>query len=237
MKPKLRDGQVASTATLSGALDVSWSHALESGVDETMLGFPILAYKTVTSTSDILKALALDGAPEGLTIVARTQTNGRGQHGRTWVSTPGLGAYFSVVIKPNMPGSDVKWLGVFSGLAIARALRGLGLEQVTLKWPNDVLVGGRKVAGVLVEPRLGNDRIHFAVVGVGVNVGHGEEDWPDELRGLATSCRMEGVTVDCNQVITRVLRELDAGYRRMKAEGTAFLADEWTQSGGSPPVV
>jgi len=218
-------------AILSGGLSTTladWARALEQNLEADMLGFPILAFAEVSSTSDVLKDLALRGAPEGLSVVARAQSNGRGQQGRRWISTADKGVYLSVLIKPTQKGLDVKWLSLFAAAATADALREVGLANLSLKWPNDVFAGTRKIAGILVEPRVGGGRIEFAVIGIGINVLHSPEDWTGDLSDTATSCLMEGVTVDRDRVITVVLKSLDNHYRRLRLEGPSYLDQGWT---------
>lgn len=211
-----------------------WSRALSARLNVRMLGIPILAYDEVTSTNDVLKVHAEHGGPEGLTVVAKTQTKGKGQQGRSWVSPAGQGVYMSVLLKPSRDSKDVTWLSVLVATATARAMQELGVPEVTLKWPNDVLAGGKKLAGILVEQRRGKDGILFAVLGIGVNARQQMEDWPESLRDTATSCRLAGVDVSCDDVIASVLYQLDEHYGRLKQEGTAFLRAAWEELSPSP---
>jgi len=215
--------------------DREWARRIADKLDVHMLGFPVLAYRTVSSTSDVLKHLASNGAPEGLSVIAREQTKGRGQQGRRWLSTRGKGVYLSVLLKPRWTGSEVKWLALLAGEATARALNALGVAGVTLKWPNDVLAEGKKIAGVLSEPRMGRSRLLFAVVGIGINVGHAAEDWPADLAAMATSCRLQGLAVSCDDVIAAVLTHLDAVYTQVRSGGPGFLLEAWKQKGSIPP--
>lgn len=190
----------------------------------------------VTSTNDLLKELALQGAAEGIAVVARAQTRGRGRGGRVWVSQAGAGVYLSVLLRPALQVSDAGWLAILGGVAAAFALEDLGLKSVTLNWPNDVLVNGRKIAGVLVEPRIGSERIEFAVVGIGVNVRQQPGDWTGELQQTATSCLMEGLDVSCDDVIVRLLEQLDRWYLRFELKGNRPLMQAWVVKGGTAQV-
>ncbi|MFH1969664.1 MAG: biotin--[acetyl-CoA-carboxylase] ligase [Verrucomicrobiota bacterium] len=192
------------------------------------LGQPLLFLKETGSTNDVLKARAEKGAPEGWTVVAEHQTRGRGRHGRPWLSLPGKGVYMSVLLRPNWPATDGVFMNICASVAVARALEKWRPKQVRLKWPNDVMLSGRKIAGVLVEPRIKRAVIEFAVVGVGVNVLHCASDFKPLGEGLATSLRQEGVVVDCDQVLVRVLHELDICYTMARQDDKSRILQEWS---------
>ncbi|MFH0953648.1 MAG: biotin--[acetyl-CoA-carboxylase] ligase [Verrucomicrobiota bacterium] len=224
-------------STHGGAGDKSaWSRNIEANLKTQILGKPMVIYETVTSTNDAVKDFAGGGAPEGLTVVARAQSQGRGRRGRTWESPEGQGAYLSVLLRPELPNADAGWLAILGGVAAADALEELGLKGLSLKWPNDVLVGGRKIGGVLVEPRVGAAAIDFAVVGIGINVEQGPDSWTGSLKGTATSCRMEGLSVGCEDVIARVLEHTDRWYLRLKAGESQQLMQAWVRRGGTSAI-
>ena len=197
------------------------------------IGHRIVRYETVNSTNDVAKQLAEEGAEEGVVVVAQDQTAGRGRRGRVWTSSSGKSVCFSVILKPAWKDSDVNWLGVLGGVAAADALRSLGLSGVTVKWPNDVLVNGRKIAGVLVEPRLSKNELAFAVLGIGINVRQQAEDWPETVRSIATSCLLEGVDLDCERVIQKLLEKLNTFYLEMKKSGPQSVSTLWRDWSGS----
>lgn len=210
-----------------------WERVLAAELGTETVGHPVVAYASVTSTNDVAKELALKGAPDGLVVVAAEQTAGRGRRGRTWVTCPGQAVYLSVLLRPDWSAGDVTWLGVLGGVAAAEAASELGVKELLVKWPNDVLARGRKLGGVLVEPRLGDEKVDFAVVGIGFNVLQQPEDWPADLREIATSCRAEGCEVTCDQVIRALLRQLDRWYRPAGEEGRADLLAEWSRWSGT----
>ncbi|MDD5678118.1 MAG: biotin--[acetyl-CoA-carboxylase] ligase [Kiritimatiellae bacterium] len=193
------------------------------------LGQPMLFLKETGSTNDVLKARAEKGAPEGFTVVADCQTRGRGRHGRPWLSLSGKGVYMSVLLRSNWPATDGVFLNICASVAVARALEHWRLKQVRLKWPNDVMVNGRKIAGVLVEPRIMRAAIEFAVVGIGVNVLHRENDFGSLAPGLVTSLRNEGVAANCDQVLVRVLNELDICYTMARQDDKSRILQEWSR--------
>ncbi|MEM2676119.1 MAG: biotin--[acetyl-CoA-carboxylase] ligase, partial [Candidatus Bathyarchaeia archaeon] len=143
----------------------------------------------VNSTNDWAKELAELGAPEGTVAIAETQTAGRGRIGRKWHSPKG-GLWFSITLKPNLKPSETVKLVFLAGLAVAETLRELcGLKAET-KWPNDVLVDGRKVCGILSEMKTVGEKVDYVVVGVGINANiNVEKELPPELRETATSLK------------------------------------------------
>ncbi len=214
-----------------------WSRILSKGWQGQLLGSTIVVHEHATSTNAEMKTLAVAGAPEGCVLVARAQSEGRGRQGRQWVSPAGKGVYMSVLFRPSWPSSDVGWLAVLAGVAVARMFEQLGLQQVTIKWPNDVLVSGRKIAGILVEPRIGEKEIDFAVVGLGLNISHEPNDWTDTLaEGQATSCAMEGVVLSVPEAAIAVVQELEALYKDVQKGDKNAILSSWSQHGGGPSV-
>jgi BirA family biotin operon repressor/biotin-[acetyl-CoA-carboxylase] ligase len=180
------------------------------------------------STQRLARELALAGAEEGTAVVAETQTAGRGRLGRTWHSPPGRNLYCSVVLRPALAPEHVPQLALVAGLAVARAIEGATGLEARLKWPNDVLVGGRKTTGILTELDAELERVHFVVVGIGVNVNLPDEALPAELRGKATSlAAAAGRPIDRPAFTGRLLAELEAQYRRFLAGGLAAVRTDW----------
>ena len=176
------------------------------------LGRPLHLFDSLGSTSDECKRLAELGAPEGTLVLTWEQTQGRGQFERTWLSPPGAGLYLSVLLRPEGPPSSTAAISGAVARSVADALRQAGVKAVRVAVPNDVLAGERKIAGVLVEPRVGSRRIDFAVVGIGVNLGQSPGDWAAvELRRPATSCSMEGVRLTVEAAAASILKALAAG--------------------------
>ena len=154
------------------------------------IGRTLVAHEELASTSDLAKTLADEGCDHGTVVIAETQTAGRGRRGRAWVSPPRKNVYFSVVLRPDLPPPRATELTLVVSLAVCDALRQAGVDA-GIKWPNDVLAGGRKIAGILTELAAEPDRVHWVVLGVGVNVNATREDFPPELRDEATSVLLE----------------------------------------------
>ncbi len=190
-------------------------------------GYPYRWFAETESTNDVARDWALAGAPEGAVVVAARQTVGRGRRERIWNSPPGLGLYASFVLRPGWPAEDAPNLAILAGMAAFHAMEKVGVEDLRIKWPNDVLANGKKICGVLVEPRLGAGRIEFAIAGIGINVGHAAADFPAELRASATSCRLEGAAISVDRMQEALVESLaDARWRTC-----AELRAEWIAAG------
>jgi BirA family biotin operon repressor/biotin-[acetyl-CoA-carboxylase] ligase len=211
--------------------------AFKKALVNSRLGQELVLLKETGSTNDGVKERAEQGAPEGFTVVADRQTSGRGRRGRSWLSLPGKGVYLSVLLRPHWPATDAVFLSICSAVAVARVLEQWRLKAVRLKWPNDVLVQGRKIAGVLVEPRIKKQVIEFAVVGVGVNVLHREPELAPLGPGRATSLHMEGVHAECDLVAVQVINALDICYFMAQQEDKGRILKEWLARQSDKPGV
>ena len=191
----------------------------------TRFGLPYRWLAEVESSNDVAREWAQQGAPAVALVVARHQTRGRGRRERTWVSPPGTGLYVSFVLRPAWPAEQAPNLAILAGMAAFHALEKAGVKDLGVKWPNDVLAGGKKICGVLVEPRLGAGRIEFAVVGIGINVGQGADDFPPDLRLPATSCRLENASISVDGLLELLVQSLhDAGRAPFGALRAAWIA-------------
>lgn len=185
-------------------------------------------FETIDSTQRIARELARDGAPEGTVVVAETQTAGRGRLGRSWHSPPGLNLYLSIVLRPPLPPAEVPQLALVAGLAVADAVIATTALAAQIKWPNDVVIGDRKVAGVLTEMEAEMDGVHYAIAGIGVNVNATASTFPPELRDKATSLREAlGRPVDRAGFTARLLADFEARYSRFLAQGLGAMRSDW----------
>ena len=180
----------------------------------------IVVLESTGSTNDDARRLAAEGAPEGTVVLAERQTSGRGRLGRTWDSPHRAGLYLSVLLRPADPGHHIGRYPIAAAVAVCAACRAFAGDRVVLKWPNDVLADGRKVAGVLAELRQGPTGAEL-VLGVGINVNQSDPDFPPALRGSATSLLMlmDGVRVDREAVAATLLQELAAVIMEIRAAG------------------
>ena len=182
---------------------------------------PIDHHGSLGSTNDRLKDLAREGAVEGSLVWADTQTAGRGRQGRAWVSPPG-NLYVSVLLRPSSPCGPL--LPLAAGVAVAEGLEALGVA-VRLKWPNDVVVGERKIGGILAESSSAGASIDWVVVGIGVNV---KAPVPQELRDVAVSLLDAGApNAAVEDVAGLVLARLAVWYHRLARSGESAVLVEW----------
>jgi BirA family transcriptional regulator, biotin operon repressor / biotin---[acetyl-CoA-carboxylase] ligase len=189
----------------------------------------IVFHKAVDSTNDLAVTLAeRQEVALGAVIVADAQRKGRGRLGRAWLSPPGVNIYMSIVVRPEIPPRHATLLTVVAALACARALRqGSGL-RVSIKWPNDLMLSGKKLGGILTEVRSDPDRIRLAIVGIGINVNIEARDFPDEMATIATSIKIEtGMFHRRTDIIVLILQEFEYWYKTLQSKGRLFLIEEW----------
>ena len=185
-------------------------------MQETVIGSIIKQYGTVGSTNDIALKLAEQGAAEGMVIRADAQTRGRGRIGRSWNSGAGKGLYLTVILRPALPARSLGLLSLAAGAAIRAALKASSGLEGTIKWPNDVLVKGKKIAGVLLESRAGSSGVQHLVLGIGINTKWNEADLKGEFRVPPTAVNLQaGVPADRELLFNALLRELDGYYQEL----------------------
>lgn len=213
--------------------DLLLPEAIRKHVKARLLRGEIVHRSTVDSTNRLAAELARGGAAEGTTVVAEQQTAGRGRLGRTWVSPASVNLYASIVLRPRIPPLEVPRLTLVAGLAVAEAIRDSGPFEPRIKWPNDVLLDGRKVAGILTELEAEADRVRFVIVGIGVNLNATRADFPPELRTKATSLALaSGAPVDRAAFTGRLLTRLDAAYAAFLDGGFAALRHRYEELHG-----
>jgi BirA family transcriptional regulator, biotin operon repressor / biotin---[acetyl-CoA-carboxylase] ligase len=197
------------------------------------LGRTVHAFEEVTSTNDVAQKLAEEDAPHGTLVIAEQQTNGRGRHGRSWASEPRENLTFSLVLRPQLPVGRAAELTLVAAVAIAKELRGAGFP-VAVKWPNDLLIEGRKVAGFLSEMSAEEGRLRYLVLGIGLNVN--ARSFAPELSDRATSLRQErGEPLPRALLLAALLGSLESSLDVHAAEGfssTRALAREWSATLG-----
>jgi BirA family biotin operon repressor/biotin-[acetyl-CoA-carboxylase] ligase len=196
-----------------------------------VVGRDIQVFEQTTSTNDVVERLARDGVPEGAVVFAEGQTKGRGRLGRRWMSPKRKGLWFSVLLRPNLRPQETTQLTVISATSLRRAIKKVTGLQAEIKWPNDLLIKGRKVAGILTELSAELDRVRHVILGMGVDVNQDAAGFPPELRAIATSLSVEaGAAVSRAELAVEVLRELDADYALVGAGKFSTLADEWEEA-------
>jgi len=216
--------------------DLMLASEIKRGMRCTRWAESIHSYLVVESTNDVALAFGRDGAAEGTVVVADRQTAGRGRVGRTWQSPAGVGIWFSVLLRPNLAPRYAAWLTLFAAVSVATLLRERTELEPRIKWPNDVLVDDKKVCGILTELVAEQDRIEYAVVGIGLNVNQTEDDFNPGLRETASSLRIAaGKRFSRTALLSRLLELLEHDYYIMLNQGFGFirtLCIEWSGTVG-----
>ena len=181
----------------------------------------IVRLDTVDSTQSVAFGLAERGAADRTVVVADQQLAGRGRRGRIWRAPAGTSLLASIIVRPRLPQALLPTFSPMTAVATAEALRRVAPVAARVKWPNDVLVGGKKIAGILLESRA-----PVIIIGVGVNLG--QREFPPELAGRATSVALEtGRAPDRETMLAALLEEFDAWRARLEREGFGAVREQW----------
>lgn len=204
--------------------------ALNHLVSTNRIGKKIFFLQATASTNAVAFSMAAEGAAEGTVIIAEQQTGGKGRLGRDWASPAGVNLYCSIILRPPIQPVAAPQLTFLSVIAVARAVEKLTPLKTRIKWPNDLLINGRKVAGLLNEMSAETDKVNFVILGIGVNVNMSAAQFPEELRHPATSLALEsGAKVDRTEFAKVMLQELDSLYALFLQEGYAPARREWLE--------
>jgi len=194
-----------------------------------MLDCRLHDFEELESTNAKAMEMASKGAPEGTVVIARRQTRGRGRLDREWRSSDG-GLYLSIILRPEAPASSSTVLPFMAGLCVSKTLSTSCGIVSSLKWPNDVLIGDRKVCGILTESSVLGDRLEYVVIGIGINVNNDIDSLDADVRERSTSLGIEcGKKVDLGSLTSDLLFFLDMHYSRfLDGQADSLLAD-WTE--------
>ena len=194
--------------------DALSAEKLRADVDPVVVGREIVVVDETTSTNDFVLERTSSATPEGLVVFAERQTAGRGQRSNSWESAASKGLWFSFLLRPKIDIGDSTQLAEWAARTVAETIAKEFALPATVKLPNDIIVAGRKIAGVLVEMRAQKNAPHIAIVGIGVNVNHQAQDFSEELRARAISLAM-GLDrqVNRHQFAVALLKNLDRSYR------------------------
>jgi BirA family biotin operon repressor/biotin-[acetyl-CoA-carboxylase] ligase len=193
-----------------------------------VIGNVIRVLPQTTSTNDEASRAALEDHPEGLVIFAESQSAGRGRMGRRWSSPAGRGLWFSVLLRPSIAPSECTQLTAASANALVRAIQSTTSITPEIKWPNDLLIKGKKIAGILTEMSAELEHVRSVVLGIGIDVNQTASEFPADIRNIATSLKLAtGKSVSRADLAEAVLHELDREYARILAGDFAAVAEEW----------
>ena len=192
---------------------------LKPGLKTRVMGREVHLFPDVSSTNTLAMEMASKGAPEGTIVLAEAQTGGKGRRGRKWISPRG-NLYLSVVLRPDVPLHKSPVITLMGAVAVASAIRRMYGLKASIKWPNDILISGRKVCGLLTEMSAEQDRVRHIVLGIGIDANMDLEALPSDVRAQTTTLAVEaGGKIDRTALLRQLLRELDRWYG-------VFLADE-----------
>jgi BirA family biotin operon repressor/biotin-[acetyl-CoA-carboxylase] ligase len=204
---------------------------ISCGLDTNIVGSEILYFDSLDSTNSYAGKLASEGCNEGLTVIAGKQTGGRGRLGRSWESPEEKGIYISAVIKPDMAPAESPILTFAAAVAVVDAMRKATGIKAGIKWPNDLIIDGKKVCGILLEMSSEADRVNYVIIGIGVNYSQDTGDFPAELKDKAVSLKMAAANGRFSRlsVIKAILSELDSALELIKGGFNKEILDAWRE--------
>ena len=230
------EGHIIASAPRKGyrlekAADLMTAYDIQACLQTQVMGRPeVICLAQTDSTNLQAKSLAAQGAPEGTVVVAETQTSGRGRRGRTWFSPAGKSIYASIVLRPPMAPAQAPQITLMTAVAVVQALQNATGLKVEIKWPNDILIAHKKIAGILTEISTEMDAIDYVVVGLGLNVNTTDADMPSAIQSIATSVRMQsGRLFPRAQLLCEILQCFESRYKALKQEGFSPIMDQWRQ--------
>ena len=208
---------------LIGVPDKLLPHEITWGLKTKILGKKVYAYQKTDSTNNKAYELAEHGAAEGAVIVAEEQAKGKGRMGRSWASPKG-GIYLSIILRPRLMPTEVSKLTLVAAVSVAQTLRGHTGVRSLIKWPNDILIGGHKVCGILTELKAEQDMTSFVVIGIGINVNTRSSLLPKNATSLAKETDKEWSRVD---LVRELLVNLESHYILFQKGGFGSIIKEW----------
>ncbi len=198
---------------------------IKAGLKTSVIGKEIEYFKEIESTNVIACEIA-DSVAEGTVVIAESQTGGRGRLGRKWLSPEG-GVWLSIILKPKIQPSYAPRITILSGVSVAKTIRSFGPEAM-IKWPNDVLINGKKLCGILTEIEAEMDMIDHCVVGIGIDANVDTESFPEEFRDSSTSLKKElGHEINRVEFVQKLLEEFEALYMKFQEGDFAAILEEW----------
>jgi BirA family biotin operon repressor/biotin-[acetyl-CoA-carboxylase] ligase len=201
---------------------------IKSQLNTKVLGQHIYYFNEIDSTNRYCKELGEKKAPEGTLVVAEYQEKGRGRLGRTWTSPARKGLWFSLLLRPKIAPQEASRLTLLTAVAVAEALHKQCNLAVGIKWPNDILINGKKIGGILLEIKAEADQINYLVLGIGININVDFEEFPDDLVQIATSLSMEkGFTLSRVEILKVILEKIEEKYCQYLNMGFGPILNLW----------
>lgn len=203
-------------------------HEITRGRVYQRLDIKLHYFSEIDSTNKQARELAESGALEGEIVIAEQQTRGRGRLGRSWVSPPFLNLYLSIILRPKLPPAHAAQITLMAAVALADTVARFAPDPPAIKWPNDILLRGKKLAGILTESSITAERVNYVILGLGVNLNFPHALMPDVIRQHATSLmECAGKTVSREAFLGRLIHDLDRCYGILGEAGFDAIAPQW----------
>lgn len=198
--------------------DILTLEEIEKYLNTEFIGRKIHYFDSIDSTNNKAKQIALEEA-EGTLVIGEQQIEGKGRLGRKWISPSGKGIWMSIILKPDIEPYSVGSITLLGAASVYKALENMSIDS-QIKWPNDILIDGKKISGILTEMNAELNRINYLVMGIGINVNLDQEDIPEELRDKATSIKIkEGQAIDRKKLLANIVNEFEGLYKSFINEG------------------
>lgn len=206
------------------------AEAIAEALTTKRIGSQVCFYEEIGSTNNEAKRLAMEDCPDGTLVIANEQHGGRGRLSRSFLSPKGGGLWFTLVLRPDIAPTEASKCTLLAALAVAKAIRKTTGIDCGIKWPNDILVNGKKLVGILTEMSADMDGIRYIVCGIGINVNIRREEFAEDIRDIATSVEaLLGHPFDRLMLLDAVCGEMEKAYEQMLEEGFAPILTEWKE--------
>ncbi|WP_028402727.1 bifunctional biotin--[acetyl-CoA-carboxylase] synthetase/biotin operon repressor [Ectobacillus panaciterrae] len=213
---------------IAGKPEKVTGNEIQLGLQTEYIGRYVHFEETVDSTQKIASRLVYEGAPEGTVIVAEEQTAGRGRLSRQWHSPKGTGIWMSLILRPAIPVHQAPQLTLLAAVSVAQAIEAYTGLSAGIKWPNDILINGKKAVGILTELQADPDRIHAVIIGIGINVNQQKHHFADEIQHIATSLAIEkGAEVNRASLMQAVFAQMEKLYKEYLQNGFGLIKMLW----------
>lgn len=235
---KLREeGYIIKSVTNKGYIlvdtpDILNPTEIKELLSTSFIGKEIIYIDSVDSTNSYGKRMAEDDFTDGTVIIAEEQTSGRGRLGRSWVSPKGKGIWMTIMLKPDIKPDQASQITLIAAMAVLKGIKAICDMDIMIKWPNDIVVNGKKICGILTEMGAEIEKINYLCVGIGINVNSDKSDFTDKAVDIATSIKIaKGVTVERKKLIAKVLDVFESYYSAFLMRGSVeFMVDEYKKS-------
>jgi len=218
--------------------DILDSDEISHELNTEIIGRRIVCFDTIDSTNNYAKKIASENCEEGTVIVAESQTAGRGRLGREWSSIDKKGIWMSIVLRPEMLPEEVQIITLAASIAVVSAVKRVTGIETGIKWPNDIILEGKKVCGILTEMNSEMEKVNYLIIGIGINVNHDKEDLSHDILHKAISLKMYNERVNNieeinsgnfnrNELIKSILFEMEQKYSKIKKGLTDEVIEEW----------